>query len=522
MTAFINIRPVNLDIYMKKNLVLLALLFPLLCFSQNTWVLDLPGTDFGSLCAPTYDGGAAMITQSNDHVLKVDASGNLLWNAGIDTTGLQYLRGLTETSDHGIVAFGAGNGWSYSVIFKFDENGNILWQKRYDPPSSNLTIAWVCPTEEDGGFLFGGGECAMATYVVRCDNNGDIVWQKQYFGLQGGAGTGYCSTMQRTSPSSYMGTFNIITNGDLDWGFLKLDGSSNPILAKLIDEGPERDEVVASTATQAGGIAVVGTTTNYQLPSNENKMTLTVIDSNGTVLAYRVYDYTEQLQPAAIAQTSDGGYVITGSTYSLEILVVKTDATGNIQWQKVGTGSVTQSGTGVAPAGGGMFFLAGHAFNEKAFIALLTESSGQGLCAEGSIQLSPAAYFPTVTPLIASPASGTAIESTINYSIQNITTAPQVVCTSVGVDGATPSTTLQCSPNPFSDRLSVSVDEAVGGDGVLRLLDLGGRLIAERQVHAGELDLDWNVGKLPAGMYLLEHLHGGTRSATRLVCNGSN
>ena len=292
---------------MKKNLVFLALLFPLLCFSQSTWLLDLPGTDFGDKCAPTYDGGAVMITQFVNHVLKVDANGSVVWNAEIDTTGLQYLRGLTETSDHGVVAYGAGNGWAYSVVFKFDENGNVLWQKRYDPPSQNLTIAWICPTEGDGGFIFGGGECAMATYVVRCDMNGDIVWQKQYYGLQGGAATGFYSSMQKTSPSSFMGTFSTLTNGDIDWGFVKLDGSSNPVWAKLIDEGAERDEVVGSTATQAGGIAVLGTTTNYQAPNNENKMTLTVIDSNGTILAYRVYDYTEQLQPSAIIQTSDGG-----------------------------------------------------------------------------------------------------------------------------------------------------------------------------------------------------------------------
>lgn len=507
---------------MKKNLVLLALLFPLLCFSQSAWLMDLPGTDFGDKCAPTYDGGAVMITQFNDHVLKVDASGNVLWNVSIDTTDLQYLRGLTETSDHGIVVYGAGNGWAFSVVFKFDENGNVVWQKRFDPPSQNLTIAWICPTEGDGGFLFGGGECAMATYVVRCDMNGDIVWQKQYYGLQGTASTGFYSSMQKTSSNSFMGTFSTLSNGDLDWGFVKLDGSSNPVWSKLFDGGAQRDEVVGSTLRQAGGIAVLGTTTNFQAPNNENKMTLTVIDSNGTVLSYMVYDYTEQLQPTAIIQTSDGGYVLTGSTFSLETLVIKTDATGNIQWQKVGNGSVTQSGTGLAPGVGGMFYLAGHAFTEKAFIAHMTEQSGQGLCAEGSIQLSPASNVPTVTPLNAIPVPGNAIPSPLNYAVQNITTPPQVVCTSVAREEPAAVHPLQCSPNPFTDRLDVAITGGIEEGAVLRLLDLSGRVVAERPVQAGETTLEWRTGRLPAGMYLLEYVHGATRSSMKLVCNGGN
>jgi hypothetical protein len=502
-------------------LLVFPLLFSLSLSAQSTWYKDLPGTDFGSECIATYDGGVVAVTFLEHKIIKLDANGDLQWAFVIDTNALQYLTKVIETEDHGIVAVGSQSNWTATLVWKLDENGNLLWHRRYDPTvGQGLTAHWVCPAHGDGGFLIGGGECAMQFYVIRCDANGDILWQKQYFGLTS-APTGYFPTMVQAGSSGYFLTISRLESGDFDWGILKIDDLGNPLWAKATDEGSERDEVEAACPTAAGGMAVAGITTNYQAPNNQYKMTLTVFDSSGNRTTYKVYDYTEQLQPHDIAQLGDGGYVMTGSTVSLNTMLVKTDWNGAIQWQKTSTGNVTQEGYGVADAGGGMFFLSAHDFNHKATLAKLSGLTGQGICTEGSIQLTSASYQPTVIPLIPSTAPGTAATTLINYPHHTETTEATTVCAMTGDVEALEGVGMGASPNPFVDGLRVDFGGVLEEGGILRLMDVRGRVVAETDIMAGVQYYDWAVPQLADGIYLLKLEAGGNSHTVKVLKQGN-
>ncbi len=464
--------------------------------------MDLPGTGYPGECTATYDGGVVGISYLDHRITKLDASGSLVWSFVIDTSALQYLIDVIETEDHGIVAVGSHDNWNASLVWKLDENGNLLWQKRFDPTGQNLTVAWICPAHGDGGFLIGGGECSMQYYVIRCDANGDIQWQNQYFGLTT-APTGLITSLVQAPGSGYFGTFNRLETGDLDWGILKIDDTGNVLWAKALNEGSERDEVVDAVATSAGGMAVVGTTTNYQAPNNENKMTFTVFDGSGSVLNYRVYDYTEQLQPRTITQTDDGGFVLAGSTFSLETMVVKVDGLGGVQWQKIDAGSVTQEAFGLANAGSGMFFMSAGDFTHKATLSKLISLSGQGLCSEGALQVSPATRtVPLVTMTVASNV-GTASNTPINYPHHSSTTGATTICTIVANESQVPTQVLNASPNPFTHHLQVNLGVAPEQNGMLRLFDLQGKQVAQIAVSQGMTHIDWSLSSLAPGAYFL-------------------
>jgi Secretion system C-terminal sorting domain len=474
--------------------------------------MDLPSSSFPGECTATYDGGVVGISFLDHRITKLDASGTLLWSFVIDTSALQYLIGVIETEDHGIVAVGSHDNWNASLVWKLDENGNLLWQKRFNPTGQKLTVAWICPAHGDGGFLIGGGECAMEYYVIRCDANGDIQWQKQYFGLTS-APTGVILSLVQAPGSGYFGTFNRLETGDLDWGVLKIDDTGNLLWAKALDEGIERDEVVAAVATSAGGMAVVGTTTNYQAPNNKNKMTFTVFNGSGTILNYRVYDYAQQLQPHTITQTDDGGFVLAGSTAALETMVVKVDGLGGLQWQKIDAGSASQEAFGLANAGGGMFFMSAGDFTHKATLSKLSSLSGQGLCNEGALQLS--THTVSMIPITVASAAGTAVNTTISYPHYNTTTAATTICTSVANESEVFAQPLSASPNPFTSHLHVNLGAALEKDALLKLYDLQGKQVAQIAVPQGVTEIDWSLSNLAPGAYLLRA--DGSKEAIKLM-----
>lgn len=487
-------------------------LLPSYLFTQSTWMMDMPGNSYGAECTATSDGGVVAISFLEHKITKLDAAGALMWSFVIDTSALQYLIAVTETEDNGIVAVGSQDNWTASLVWKLDENGNLLWQKRFNSQGQNLTVHWICPAHGDGGFLIGGGECDMQFYVIRCDANGDILWQQQYYGLTAAA-TGYFPSLVQAAGSGYFATFNRLESGDLDWGILKIDDSGLPLWAKAVDEGTERDEVIDAVATSFGGMVVLGTTTNYAAPNNETKMTFTAFDAIGNIQKYRVYDYTEQLQPKAIAQTDDGGFVITGSTFSLETMIIKTDALGGVQWQKLESSSGSQEGFGVANAGGGMFYLSAFDFNHKATVAKLGSASGLGLCSESPLQLSPSTYVLSTIPITSGNFPGSASAVAINYPHHNDNAQPTTVCSFVGTEAAVAPQTLRSSPNPFADQIHIDLGEVLAADGRLQLYDLQGRLVAERQVTAGTRAVDWSLLATANGTYWLRlQADGATRS----------
>ena len=68
---------------------------------------------------------------------------------------------------------------------------------------------------------------------------------------------------------------------------------------------------------------------------------------------------------SAINLTSDGGFIVAGNTYSSggggsDIFLIKTDASGNRQWEKVIGGGMDDEGFSVLQAKDGNFVIAGY------------------------------------------------------------------------------------------------------------------------------------------------------------------
>jgi len=76
--------------------------------------------------------------------------------------------------------------------------------------------------------------------------------------------------------------------------------------------------------------------------------------------------------------------------------------------------------------------------------------------------------------------------------------------------------TLEISPNPASGIALIGLDDNMG-NGIVRLWDIAGRLVLERDISAGQDSIQLDVSHLSPGMYAVEILVDGVRRVGKLA-----
>lgn len=248
---------------------------------------------------------------------------------------------LTPTSDGGTVIGGMTisftNGGSDFYIFKMGADGSKLWGKNYGGTGNE----WGCMVQEtkDKGFIISGmgdsfsnGEYDLL--VFKTDSAGNKIWRKNFGGLNNEEG-GY---IQQTSDGGYilLGYSNTFTNGGYDFIVYRLDSSGNKIWSKNYG-GSADDKGISIQQTTDGGYIMIGTTESY---TNGGKDILVYkLDASGNVTWKNNYGGTLDDEGYFIEQTSDGGYILVGNSLSftnggLDILVFKTNQYGTKEWRQ--------------------------------------------------------------------------------------------------------------------------------------------------------------------------------------------
>jgi len=138
--------------------------------------------------------------------------------------------------------------------------------------------------------------------------------------------------------------------------------------------GSSTDELNGIKATSDGGAIVIGTTQSddgdITDPPGYIDFWIVKLDAAGAVQWQKTYGSNNTDYAYAIDQTADGGYIFTGmagstdgdvtsSAYGSQIWVVKLDVSGNMQWQKTFGGSNQEYGYSVRQTTDGGYIVAG-------------------------------------------------------------------------------------------------------------------------------------------------------------------
>ncbi|MEF3167806.1 MAG: hypothetical protein K6360_00500 [Deltaproteobacteria bacterium] len=183
-------------------------------------------------------------------------------------------------------------------------------------------------------------------WVIKLDANGNVAWQKTY----GGTNTDEAWSIQQTTDGGYIvagGTGSFGAGGDL-W-VIKLDASGNVAWQKTYG-GPRYEYATSIQQTSDGGYIVAGLT--YSFGTGDADFWVLKLDASGNVTWQKTYGGPRYEYATSIQQTSDGGYIVAGGTGSFgagsDFWVIKLDANGEIPGcGLMGTSNATVQDTNV-------------------------------------------------------------------------------------------------------------------------------------------------------------------------------
>jgi len=219
---------------------------------------------------------------------------------------------------------------SCTFITKLDSGYHLLWSKPITV-NQNATLPRLLPLQ-DGGFLLAG--IIDNQYVmVKTDSEGDIMWTKSY---SSGAPINYLMAIIQAGDSGFaLAGFGVPVVDGLGWiWFAKTDATGNLQWSRNIS-GPIQDCPSSIIETSDGGYVL--SDTSYSFVPDQAFFRLIKLDSEGGLLgntSYGGYGYYYQPECNLAIETSDGGYLMGGYLWRKPAWVVKVDSEGAMQWNQ--------------------------------------------------------------------------------------------------------------------------------------------------------------------------------------------
>ena len=394
-------------------------------------------------------------------LLKLDAAGEITWQKTYGGTGYDFAWSVQQTSDGGYIVLGGSDAFDEDSdiwLLKLNATGDVVWQKTYGGTSGE-SVFWVQQTSDNGYIVLGDtysfGAGNRDAWLLKLDAAGEITWQKTY----GGTGYDLPYSIQQTTPDGGY----ILAGGTRSFGevnsdvwLLKLDAAGEITWQKTYG-GTGYDLANSVIQTTDGGYIVAAETSSFGAGSHD--VWVIKLTSAGVVTWQKTYGGPLGERGYSIQQTTpDGGYILTGGTYSFgagnnDVWLLKLTADGDVTWQKTYGGSGSESAYLVRQTNNGGYVVAGgtNSFSSGSFDAWIMEVDQNG--AAGSCP------FEGISTAIVSDTVATITETT---AITSTTSVVGVNTTVVPVD----STATQTEICPFSGDLRLKVGSTRKRQGV--------------------------------------------------------
>jgi hypothetical protein len=276
----------------------------------------------------------------------------------------------------------------------------------------------------DGGYIVAG--YAGDIFLIKTDANGNVQWTKTY----GGTGWDEASFVQQTSDGGYI----VAGYAGGDIFLIKTDASGNIQWAKTYG-GTYSEWASSVQQTSDGGYIVAGRT--YSFGAGLDDIFLIKTDANGNIQWAKTYGGTNYDYAYSVQHTSDGGYIVAGSTESFgaggwDIFLIKTDANGNIIWAKTYGGTDWDFASSVQQTSDGGYIVAGYTLSFGAGLhdIFLIKTDANGNIGSCSIVRSASPTVNTVSPTVTTPSPFVSSVSPTVYSVSPTVTSPTLTVSS--------------------------------------------------------------------------------------------
>lgn len=387
------------------------------------WIKNFGGSgdDTAQAIVATTDGGYAVLgysnsidgdltdksTEVNDYwLLKLDADGNLQWNKTYGGSKDDRGQSLVQTDDGGYAITGYAmsddgdgsnnEGFHDNWVVKLDATGTIEWEKSFG--FSGHDHSYDIVQTDDNGFFFVGflditsaradgntekGNSSLTAHGVgefwgtKIDPRGDLQWR----GYFGGTNNDRAHAVVQSDDGGFVlsgftesDDYDISdTRGSYDFWIVKVDRNGN-LLWELSFGGTGIDISQDIAKTDDGGYVIAGHTfssdPDISINNGESDMWLVKTDSTGNLEWEKTYGGTGFDAAQAVIASKDGGFIVVGNSKSSDMDVesnagendmwaIKTDSNGKIVWQKTFGGSGLDFGFDVLESEGGGIVMIG-------------------------------------------------------------------------------------------------------------------------------------------------------------------
>ncbi|RXM51288.1 MULTISPECIES: T9SS type A sorting domain-containing protein [unclassified Chryseobacterium] len=335
------------------------------------WQKSLGGTgnDYGSSIIQTSDGGyvVAGTTDSNNGdvtgnkgltdgwVVKLNSdAGVIYWKKTFGGTDYDVINEMVPTADGGYIFAGNSSSTTGDVtgnkgyvdywIVKINANGDIQWKKSLGGTGDDRATSIIQTT--DGGYVVAGyaennngdvtGNHGGKDYwILRLNSDGGVIFWKKSLG---GSHQDLAYSVKQTSDGGYIAVGSAFSNdGDVtgnhdgtDSWVVKINETGNIQWQKALG-GSKVDDASSVIQTADGGYLVVGNTSSndgqvvgYHSPSGTGVGEAPIsydywvvkLSTTGAIQWQKCLGGSKSDEASSVIQTTDGGYVIAGSSQS--------------------------------------------------------------------------------------------------------------------------------------------------------------------------------------------------------------
>lgn len=317
---------------------------------QLEWIKVYGGnrSDEGFSIAETSSGYAVLgRTFSNDRdvsgnhavgigdfwLLKLDFSGNLIWQKCYGSVYDELPATISATPDHGFIMFGVSNGMGGDVpnhyspsqfdedwfVVKVDSIGTIQWTKSIGGTGDESPTGNIIPVSNNYYFVsssssedhdcndnnwHNGVNTEGDYYIFKLDSAGNILWDSSYGGHQNEIlnwatwDSRDSSLIMTGSTTSYDGQYMVHGyQGDADMWTVKVDKTGAIQWADCL--GGNRQDIGYSVDTMNASYIVYGSINNGTVGQQDNSVF--VIDVNGNQQYNKVFGGTDYDNPRSLA-----------------------------------------------------------------------------------------------------------------------------------------------------------------------------------------------------------------------------
>jgi len=305
------------------------------------------------------------------------AAPDLLWRFGIFWDGSFHGRAAIPANDGGYLVVGesrlggseeSAQGAVVAITEPVDGQTGFKWAWLYGPDTSFDTFSGVAP--DDNGYVFVGASRSFSppqadAWLLHTDNDGwgdySTYWQRyypQYYATPPYNGDDQFSSVVHTSADTFVSagsTRSYRSDGGSDAFLIDMD-STGTATGMLNHDGSGQKSIERIRQTSDGGYILTGT--------SDNRLYLLRLNADHSVRWEHSYGSNPDTSAHDVRQTSDSGFIAAGTTQDSSghrsLYLLRTDADGTVRWQATpGSARPSNEGAGVVQTDDGGFVAAG-------------------------------------------------------------------------------------------------------------------------------------------------------------------